>query len=61
MMENYYTKVQLQEVLGVGSTTIERLMNDGELPYIRLRGKRGKLLFKRMDFEHYLENHTYNK
>jgi excisionase family DNA binding protein len=35
----FYTKRETGEVLRVGQRTIERMMRDGQLPFVRVRGQ----------------------
>ncbi len=57
MMEQFYTRNQLIDFLGIGSSTLQRMMNE-DLPYIKLRGR---VLFNRDEISTYLSEHTKNK
>ena len=57
MLERFYTRNQIIEHLGIGSSTLQRMMNE-DLPYIKLRGR---VLFNRQEISKYLSNHTINK
>ena len=48
------TKKELQEYLKVSHGTIDRLMK--EIPYIKLAGKKGRVLFKKSDIDAWLES-----
>ena len=57
MMERFYTRNQIIEFLGIGSSTLQRMMGE-DLPYIKLRGR---VLFNKDEISTYLTNHTINR
>ena len=56
MMERFYTRNQIIEFLGIGSSTLQRMMSE-DLPYIKLRGR---VLFKKDEVKNYLVEHSHN-
>ena len=53
-----FTKEEVQEYLRISRGTLDRIIERGELPIVKIvAGRRGRVLIRRRDLEKFIEDH----